>query len=107
MHAHTGCCRQGNILERLSTGNPWIDTFIAALIPIAMHLFLPPGAYKPLSGSVALDAILLASAPLLRAKRRGAQSQLRAGCVRLFYSLRNTYETTIRFQKEVYIYKAQ
>ena len=66
-----------------------------------MHLLLPAGAYKPLSGSVALDAVLLASVPLLRSKRRGAQSQLRAGCIRLFYSVRNTYETTIRFQKEV------
>lgn len=92
--------RQGNILERLSTGNPWIDTCIAALIPLAMYLLLPAGTYKPVSGSAALDAVLLVSVPLLRA-RRNAQSQLRACGIRLFYSLRNTYETTIRFQKEV------
>eukprot|EP00752_Nemacystus_decipiens_P016297 g14574.t1 len=90
----------GNILDWLSTGHTWIDTFIAALIPIVMRFLLPAGAYKPISGNVILDAVMLASMPLLRSTRRGALSQLRAGCIRLFYSLRNTYETTIRFQKE-------
>lgn len=93
--------KQGNILERLSTGNVWIDTFIAAVIPFAMDFLLPPGTYKPLSGSLALDAFLLAAMPLLRRSRNGVQSRLRAGGLSLWYSMRNTYETTVRFQKEV------
>lgn len=92
---------QGSIMERLSTGNIWIDTAIAAIIPIAMRFLLPAGAYKPISGHLALDVIFLASIPVLRAKGDDIQTRLRAGGVSLFYSLRNTYETTIRFQKDV------
>ncbi|CAN0107280.1 unnamed protein product [Ectocarpus sp. 12 AP-2014] len=89
-----------SILGRLSTGNPWIDTVVAAVIPIAMRFFLPAGTYKPISGHLALDAFLLASVPLLRAKRRSLQEWLRTCSLNLFYNVNNTYETTVRFQKE-------
>ncbi|CAM9204899.1 unnamed protein product [Ectocarpus sp. 6 AP-2014] len=89
-----------SILGRLSTGNPWIDTVVAAVIPIAMHFFLPAGTYKPISGHLALDAFLLASVPLLRNKRRSLQEWLRTCGLNLFYNVNNTYETTVRFQKE-------
>lgn len=88
-------------MERLSTGNVWIDTFIAAVVPFAMHLFLPPGTYKPISGSLALDAVLLATMPVLRRSRHGFQSLVRASGIGLWYNMKNTYETTVRFQKEV------
>lgn len=97
---------QGSILDRLSTGNVWVDTALAAVIPVAMHYFLPGRSYKPLSGHLALDAMFLAVAPLLRAKRRHIQARLRAGVAGVFHGMRNTYETTIRFQKEVCFLRA-
>lgn len=88
-------------MDRLSTGHIWIDTVIAALIPIAMHFLLPASAYKPILGHPSLDAMFLAIIPLLRAKSHVIRTRLRADGISLVYSLLNTYETTIRFQKEV------
>lgn len=88
-------------MDRLSTGHIWIDTIIAAMIPIFMYLLLPASTYKPIMGHPLLDVIFLASIPLLRVKRRVILARLRADGISLFYSLRNTYETTIKFQKEV------
>lgn len=86
----------------MSTGNVWVDTLIAVVIPVAMHYLLPAGSYTPVSGHFGLDMLVLGSIPLIRSKWRDTQERLRASGVSLFYRLINTYETTICFEKEVH-----
>lgn len=68
---------QGSVTKRLS-GNAWVDS----------------------AGYVAVYTMLLAGIPLIKANWPHIQQQMQARGVSLFYGVRNTYETTIRFNKE-------
>lgn len=69
---------QGNVTKRLS-GNAWVDT----------------------AGTVAVYTAFVVGIPLVRANWSQIQKQMQASGVSLVYGMRDTYETTVRFQKQV------
>lgn len=65
--------------KRLSGNNTWRDT----------------------AGTIAVYSVFIVGVPLLRANWSQIQQQMQASGATLLYGMRNTYETTIRFQKQV------
>lgn len=88
-------------MDRISTGITLVDAVIAGAIPIVLH-FLMPG--KSISGSLAIDVLFMAGIPIFKANWRVLRSFLVTGGVNLFDRVRNKYETTIEFEKEVCLF---
>lgn len=53
------------------------------------------------AGTIAVYSVFVMGIPLVRANWPQFQQQMQANGVTLVYGMRNTYETTIRFQKQV------
>ena len=87
-------------LEWLETGNIWLDLVLYAIAPIIVHIAVPDALNFSL-GTLAFGVIFSACIPLYRRWGRMAQNRLRANGVSLYYRVRNAYETTIRYEKEV------
>ena len=85
-------------MNQLSTGNLWIDVVIAAVIPVAMRILTPN---KSISGSLALDMLFLGCIPIFRSKWTAFRDHAKAKGIDLMFWLRNSYQTTIEFEKEV------
>lgn len=102
-HARTTHHHQVSNLEWLETGNIWLDLVLYSIAPIVIHIAVPDALNFSLS-TLAFGVIFSASIPLYRRWGGMAQQRLRANGVSLYYRVRNAYETTIRFEKEVRIY---
>ncbi|CAM9351235.1 unnamed protein product [Ascophyllum nodosum] len=85
-------------MNQLSTGNLWIDVVIAAVIPVAMRILTPN---KSISGSLALDMLFLGCIPIFRSKWTAFRDHAKAKGIDLMFWLRNSYQTTIEFEKEM------
>lgn len=85
-------------MDRVSTGITSVDAVIAGVIPIVLH-FLMPG--MSVSGSLVIDVLFMAAIPIFRAKWMDFRYFLVMGGVNLYDRVRNKYETTVEFEKEV------
>ena len=94
------CILQTNNLEWLETGNTWLDFVLYSIAPIVIHIAVPDALNFSL-GTLAFGVVFSASIPLYRRWGGMAQQRLRANGVSLYYRVRNAYETSIRFEKEV------
>lgn len=96
-HAHT---HQMSNLEWLETGNTWLDVALYSIAPIIIHIAVPD-ALNFSMGTLAFGVIFSACIPLYTRWGRMARNRLRANGASLYYRVRNAYQTTIRFEKEV------
>lgn len=71
---------QGSIARRLSSNAYWIDT----------------------AGVVGLYIVFVTGIPLMRANWHHIQQQMQASGASLFYGVKNAYQTTVRFEKQVW-----
>ena len=90
-------------LEWLDTGSTWLDFVLFSIAPIVVHIAVPDALNFSL-GTLAFGVVFCASIPLYRRWGNMARHRLRANGVDLYYRVRNTYETTISFEKEVCMY---
>ncbi|CAM9351159.1 unnamed protein product [Ascophyllum nodosum] len=93
----SGRRQEMGIMDQLSTGNLWIDVVIAAVIPAAMRILTRS---KSISGSLPIDMLFLGSVPIFRSKWPAFRNHAKAKGIDLMFWLRNSYETTIEFEKE-------
>lgn len=101
-YIHTYERTQTSNLEWLNTGNVWLDCVLYSIAPVIVHIAVPDAVNFSL-GTLACGVLFSGSIPLHQKWGDQAQRRLRANGVSLFYKLRNAYETTIRFEKEVRI----
>lgn len=77
----------------------WVDAAVAAAVLAPMMHYVAPK--QSISGTLILDMLLFAGVAILREKGEDLYDHAKARGIDLFYWLRNSYETTIVFRKEV------